>query len=76
MTMLEVLPQIPRYIAMRKGIGPKILPMNLVFAVTYRCNSRCQSCNIWSLWPQVWHERAEPAPGETRFHLPDVPHAR
>lgn len=45
--MLEILPQIPRYIAMRNHRGPKILPMNLVFAVTYRCNSRCKSCNIW-----------------------------
>ncbi|MFN8532146.1 MAG: radical SAM protein [Dehalococcoidia bacterium] len=45
--MLEILPQIPRYMAMRRGIGPKILPLNLVFAVTYRCNSRCKSCNIW-----------------------------
>jgi MoaA/NifB/PqqE/SkfB family radical SAM enzyme len=32
---------------MRNLGGPKILPMNLVFAVTYRCNSKCKSCNIW-----------------------------
>jgi MoaA/NifB/PqqE/SkfB family radical SAM enzyme len=26
---------------------PKILPMNLVVSVTYRCNSRCKTCNIY-----------------------------
>ncbi|GIW10237.1 MAG: hypothetical protein KatS3mg061_1294 [Dehalococcoidia bacterium] len=58
--MLEILPQIPRYQAMRRGIGPKLLPLNLVFAVTYRCNSRCQSCNIWMYTKKAYR----PPPGQ------------
>lgn len=58
--MLEIVPQIPRYQAMRRGIGPTILPLNLVFAVTYRCNSRCKSCNIWMYTKKTY----TPPPGE------------
>ncbi|MFH1785016.1 MAG: radical SAM protein [Candidatus Micrarchaeota archaeon] len=26
---------------------PKILPLNLTVSVSYNCNSRCKTCNIW-----------------------------
>ncbi|KPK99061.1 MAG: hypothetical protein AMJ95_01205 [Omnitrophica WOR_2 bacterium SM23_72] len=26
---------------------PFVLPISIAFAVTYRCNSRCKTCNIW-----------------------------
>lgn len=26
---------------------PRILPISLTFSVTYRCNSRCKTCNVW-----------------------------
>jgi MoaA/NifB/PqqE/SkfB family radical SAM enzyme len=33
-------------IARRTGrVRPR--PLNLTFSVTYRCNSRCQTCNVW-----------------------------
>jgi len=28
---------------------PKSLPMNLTFGLTYKCNSRCKTCNIWKI---------------------------
>ena len=31
----------------RKTGFPKVLPTNLTLNVTYRCNSRCLTCNIW-----------------------------
>ncbi len=26
---------------------PQVLPLNITVSVTYRCNSRCKTCNIW-----------------------------
>jgi len=34
------------WLARRTGF-PKTLPTNLTLNVTYRCNSRCLTCNIW-----------------------------
>lgn len=56
--MLELIPKIPAYMAMRRFGWPTLLPLNLVFSVTYRCNSRCRTCNIWR------HVGASAAPGD------------
>lgn len=45
--MLEFLPRLPGYVAFRRFGWPRLLPLNLVVSVTYRCNSRCQTCNVW-----------------------------
>ena len=45
--MLELLPRLPQYMAFRKLGTPKPYPFNLVVSVTYRCNSRCKTCNVW-----------------------------
>lgn len=37
---------LPYKLFRRFGI-PKLLPMNLTIGLTYRCNSRCRTCNIW-----------------------------
>jgi len=41
-----VLPHIARQWAFR-AFGRPALPCNLVASVTYRCNSRCRTCNVW-----------------------------
>ncbi|MGH2502857.1 MAG: radical SAM protein, partial [Ktedonobacterales bacterium] len=28
---------------------PLALPMNITVSVSYRCNSRCKTCNVWLL---------------------------
>ena len=28
---------------------PLMLPVNITVSVSYRCNSRCQTCNVWLL---------------------------
>jgi MoaA/NifB/PqqE/SkfB family radical SAM enzyme len=28
---------------------PLLLPFNLTFSLSYRCNSRCKTCNIWKM---------------------------
>lgn len=43
----EIIPKIPQYKLFRKYNYPKILPLNLTVSITYHCNSRCKTCNIW-----------------------------
>jgi MoaA/NifB/PqqE/SkfB family radical SAM enzyme len=45
--MIGVLPKIPLYQAFRRWGVPRSLPLNLTVSVTYRCNSRCRTCNVW-----------------------------
>ena len=42
----EVLKKIPSYYLFRKAGRPRMLPMSITASVTYRCNSRCKTCNI------------------------------
>ncbi len=45
--MLELLPRLPQYMAYRRLGRPRRLPLSLVVSVSYRCNSRCKTCNVW-----------------------------
>lgn len=45
--MLGVLLKIPLYRAFRRWGAPRLLPLNVTVSVTYRCNSRCRTCNVW-----------------------------
>ncbi len=45
--MLEVLPKIAKLQASYALGKPLALPMNLTISVSYRCNSRCKTCNVW-----------------------------
>jgi MoaA/NifB/PqqE/SkfB family radical SAM enzyme len=45
--MIEILPKIPAYKFFRKLGYPKLLPINLTVSLTYKCNSRCKTCNIY-----------------------------
>ncbi len=45
--MLEVLPKIAKMQASYTLGKPLALPMNLTISVSYRCNSRCKTCNVW-----------------------------
>jgi MoaA/NifB/PqqE/SkfB family radical SAM enzyme len=45
--MLEVLPKIAG-LQVSYALGkPLALPLNLTISVSYRCNSRCKTCNVW-----------------------------
>lgn len=39
--------QLPAYSAFRRFGWPRLLPFSLVVSVTYHCNSRCSTCNVW-----------------------------
>ncbi len=45
--MLEVLPKIAKMQASYALGKPLAPPMNLTISVSYRCNSRCKTCNVW-----------------------------
>ena len=45
--MFSLAPKIPLYKSFRRFGKPRLLPLNLTLNVTFRCNSRCATCNIW-----------------------------
>ena len=62
--MLKLLPRIPSYYLFRSTGWSRLLPLNLTLSVTYKCNSRCLTCNIYKKksdeldldeWQQVFH---------------------
>lgn len=46
----EVLPKVIQYRLARRRIVPPGLPLNLTFSITNKCQSRCRTCGIWSLY--------------------------
>jgi len=45
--MIGVLARIPFFWGMRFLGFPRILPINLTVSVTFKCNSRCRTCNVF-----------------------------
>jgi MoaA/NifB/PqqE/SkfB family radical SAM enzyme len=45
--MLRLLPKLPAFYSFRRTGWPRKLPMNLTLSVSYSCNSRCKTCNIY-----------------------------
>jgi MoaA/NifB/PqqE/SkfB family radical SAM enzyme len=49
MSIRKVLRQIPVLQASYITGRPLMLPVNITISVSYRCNSRCKTCNVWLL---------------------------
>jgi MoaA/NifB/PqqE/SkfB family radical SAM enzyme len=45
--MLELLPKLPLYWSYYHLGWPRMLPFSIVISVSYRCNSRCKTCDVW-----------------------------
>lgn len=45
--MIHLIPKIPAYQMFRQFGFPKLYPLNLTVSVTYRCNARCKTCNVY-----------------------------
>ncbi len=43
----SLLPRIPLYWSFYRFGFPKLLPFSLVISVSYRCNSKCRTCDVW-----------------------------
>lgn len=44
---MQLLTKIPQYKCFRQFNRPRLFPLNYTLSLTYRCNSRCKTCNIW-----------------------------
>jgi MoaA/NifB/PqqE/SkfB family radical SAM enzyme len=49
MGLTKVLPEIPKLKASYVTGRVMTLPVNITVSVSYRCNSRCKTCNVWLL---------------------------
>ena len=45
--MLRPLSKAPVYFIARQTGALRPRPLNLTFSVTYRCNAKCRTCNVW-----------------------------
>ncbi len=45
--MLKLLTKLPFYWAYRRFGRPMMLPFSVVVSVSYRCNSKCKTCDVW-----------------------------
>jgi MoaA/NifB/PqqE/SkfB family radical SAM enzyme len=71
--MFALLPKLPFYWSSYRLGRPRMLPFSIVASVSYRCNSKCQTCNVWQRssdemtaaeWRQVFIHL-----GQTPFYL-------
>lgn len=46
--MIELIPKIPAFKLSRRFGHPQVLPINLTVSLTYKCNSRCRTCNVYN----------------------------
>jgi len=44
---IALIASLPAYISFRRLGRPGLLPLNVVVSPSYRCNSRCLTCNVW-----------------------------
>lgn len=45
--MLSLLPKLPLYWSFRRFGWPRLLPFSIVVSVSFRCNSKCKTCDVW-----------------------------
>ncbi len=45
--MFELVPRLPLYLGFYRLGRPRMLPFSVVVSVSFRCNSRCQTCGVW-----------------------------
>ncbi len=45
--MIGLAAKIPLYVSFRATGTPRMMPFNLTISVSYKCNSRCRTCNVW-----------------------------
>src|SRR5919202_503031 len=43
----SLLPKIPLYWSFYRYGWPKLLPFSIVVSISFRCNSKCRTCDVW-----------------------------
>ena len=71
--MLGLIPKLPLYWSYRHFGWPMMLPFSIVVSISYRCNSKCKTCDVWRRpnddmtleeWRKVFHKL-----GKTPFYI-------
>ena len=62
----ELLPKTINYTLARKKILSPANPITFTFAVTYSCQSRCKTCNIWNIYLE------EPKKKQTELTIEEI----
>ena len=57
--LTEQLPRLAGYRLAYEGLVKPPAPINLTLSITNACNSRCQSCDIWKIYPNEKERLAE-----------------
>ncbi len=69
----RLLPKIPLYWSFYHFGVPKLLPFSIVVSVSFRCNSKCKTCDVWRRpsddmsaeeWRRIFHNL-----GKTPFYI-------
>ena len=47
MSMLSLAPKLPLYWAFRRFGWPRMYPFSVVVSISFRCNSKCRTCDVW-----------------------------
>ncbi len=45
--MIGLIPKLPLYWSFRRTGWPKMYPFSVVISISYRCNSKCRTCDVW-----------------------------
>ncbi len=45
--MLGLVPKLPLYWSFRYFGWPKVKPFSVVISISFRCNSKCRTCDVW-----------------------------
>ncbi len=45
--MLSLAPKLPLYWGFRRFGWPRMYPFSIVVSVSFRCNSKCRTCDVW-----------------------------
>jgi MoaA/NifB/PqqE/SkfB family radical SAM enzyme len=45
--MIELVPRLPLYWSFRRFGWPRVKPFSVVISVSFRCNSKCRTCDVW-----------------------------
>lgn len=71
--MIGLAPKLPLYWSFYKFGFPKMLPFSIVVSMSFRCNSKCKTCDVWRRpnddmtveeWRKVFHNL-----GQTPFYM-------
>ena len=60
--MIGLFAKLPLYWSFRTFGWPKVKPFSVVVSVSYRCNSKCRTCDVWrkpndDLTVEEWEQR-------------------